>query len=392
MKQRDVWVSSHKRVFGVFSHPLGRMGVALLLGMFLLSLSFTHLACDAPSSQEKTTETIPEGGSESVVGEVSQEAATEPANEVVVEEKTTETQSEGMPENTAESTKEADASENTPPEATTESIAETTAEATTETTAEATTEVITESTTESTAEATAEATTEATPDAVARSFTLTGFVTNFFAPNRPPLAGVKVCLHQRPSVPCAFTGQDGRYSLASVPYDTDIAVTFEDASQDLMPMMFPTYVDFQSFSRGIPSMRAEMFTKTVATQFGALLGISNLDLNNKTLVLAELQELDPFLKPVVGGTVVMTPTSGTGPIYLPNAGQSSASSTQDAGIAIFANVDPNQDYRFVFSHPQRTCYPDDRTRRNANNESVITAYAGWAIVTSWLCDTLPPTP
>ncbi len=231
---------------------------------------------------------------------------------------------------------------------------------------------------------------EPSPEQATKTFVLEGIVADFFAPGNPTLGGVKVCLYQRPSTPCVLSAQDGSYVLSGVPYDTEIAVTFEDSVRDLVPMMFPFYVDSKTFSRGIPRIRAEMYTKTTAAQIAALLGVSTLDWT-KAQVGAEIQELNPFLKPVVGGTVVMTPASGTGPIYIPDPGQSSATSTQSTGLAVFFNVAPNQDYDFVYSHPQRRCSPDDRTRRTANT-SRITTVAGWFVVTSWLCDPLPPTP
>ncbi|MCK6511197.1 hypothetical protein L6R29_14635 [Myxococcota bacterium] len=375
---------------------------SLIAFLFVVS---TWSACQVPTSTEatteKTTDASPESAKEPQPTEVS-EPSTEPSSP--------ESAQEPSPPDTTPSESISDASEpisdTTPSESTSDAIPDAQEpllpdhnepladqqnhELSSDTPSEHSSEPSPDTPSEHSSELSPETLSEPSPEQATKTFVLEGIVADFFAPGNPTLGGVKVCLYQRPSTPCVLSAQDGSYVLSGVPYDTEIAVTFEDSVRDLVPMMFPFYVDSKTFSRGIPRIRAEMFTKTTATQIAALLGVNTLDWT-KAQVGAEIQELDPFLKPVVGGTVVMTPASGTGPIYIPDPGQSSATSTQSTGLAVFFNVAPNKDYDFVYSHPQRRCYPDDRTRRTATT-SRITTLAGWFVVTSWLCDPLPPTP
>lgn len=355
---------------------LQRIGWFAIFASLVLLLGGSW-ACQSPANTEitaeTTTETTVDATLERVQEPILSEPSTEPSSEFAKEPTSPESNAEPLPsEPTAEAI--AEAQEMLPPDAT-EHIAENDASA--------------EQDPETTPETTTEPSNESTPEQATKTFPLEGIVADFFAPGNPTLGGVKVCLYQRPTTPCVLSAQDGSYILSGVPFDTEVAVTFEDSTRDLVPMMFPFYADSKDFVNATPRIRAEMLTKTIATQISALLGVT-VDWT-KAQIGAELQELDPFLKPVVGGTVVMTPMSGTGPIYLPDPGQSSATSTQSAGLAVFYNVDPNKDYDFVFSHPQRRCYPDNRTRRTATT-SRLTAVAGWFVVTSWICDTLPPKP
>ncbi len=356
--------------------PLQRIGWFAIFASLVLLLGGSW-ACQSPANTEVTAETTTETTVDATLERVQEpilsEPSTEPSSEFAKEPTSPESNAEPLPsEPTAEAI--AEAHEMLPPDAS-EHIAENDASA--------------EQDPEATPETTTEPSNESTPEQATKTFPLEGIVADFFAPGNPTLGGVKVCLYQRPTTPCVLSAQDGSYILSGVPFDTEVAVTFEDSTRDLVPMMFPFYADSKDFVNTIPRIRAEMFTKTIGAQISALLGVT-IDWT-KTQVGAELQELDPFLKPLVGGTVVMTPTSGTGPIYLPDSGQSNATSTQSAGLAVFYNVDPNKDYDFVFSHPQRRCYPDNRTRRTATT-SRLTAVAGWFVVTSWICDTLPPKP
>lgn len=245
---------------------------------------------------------------------------------------------------------------------------------------------------EETPESSVENTPELLSDKVLSTFLLRGQVVEFLTPNQPGIAGVDVCLYQRATPPCVKTAQGGGYSLYGVPHNTDIYLQFSAPSLDLMPMIFALHAD-SSVVQSNHMQRAEMITRTLGTQIASLLGVNNVDLVGKSHMLAQIHEYQPTLNPVSGATVTMTPSSGIGPIYLPEAGQTSASATTSSGIAIFFNVDPNQTYHFRFSHPQRNCYPDINAQRDpVQGTTYAKGIAGAMVVSSWICDPPKTTP
>jgi hypothetical protein len=241
---------------------------------------------------------------------------------------------------------------------------------------------------ETTAEMISENTPENTPETIQR-FSLQGRVVQALVTPLTGVEGVEVCLYQDPSVPCVQSAQDGIYTLQGVPMGVDIELTLKKVSDGYVPLMIPLHLDSQSpFVVNGQELRIGIFTQTTAQQTAALLGAPAPDLTQKSLIVAQVHEEQQFLVPVTHASVAMTPTSGAGPYYLPD-GVNPPNTTGDTGTVVFFNVDPSQDYDVTASHPQRPCHPERRTRKG-NNTSRFTAHAGWAILTTWICNPFLP--
>lgn len=228
---------------------------------------------------------------------------------------------------------------------------------------------------------------ESSPEPI-KTLTFEGFVPYAFGAPDTPIPGVKICIHQRPSIPCTTTDARGYYTLPGVPVDTPIYLTFTNPAKDLMPMMEALYLPSSLGSTFYK--RTEMVTMTEATQIPALFGVT-IDLVNKAHIVADIHEQKAFSVPVAGATITaFSSTSLQGPFYLPDPGQP-ATATGSSGLALFLNATPG-DYDFSYSHPSRTCYRHPTAIPGQNDRSKATVLAGWLTVTSGFCDPLPPTP
>ena len=348
-------------------------------------------ACQPPASSENTQETSQEDTLEKREESNAPEKKTEadasepnPTEEIPEKPPTEEMEkaAESTPEEIISSEKIADKEMEPLPDATegtTEKLADG-GESTPEADPEMTSEMISENTPENT--------TENTPETI-QKFSLQGWVVQALVTPLTGIEGVEVCLHQDPSVACVQSAQDGSYTLQGVPIGVDIEVTLTKASAGYVPLMIPLHLDSQSpFVVGGATFRVGIFTQTTAQQTAALLGAPAPDLTQKSLIVAQVHEEQQFLVPVTLASVAMTPTSGAGPFYLPD-GVNPPNTTGDTGTAVFFNVDPGQDYDVTASHPQRPCHPERRTRKG-NNTSRFTAHAGWAILTTWICNPFLP--
>jgi hypothetical protein len=172
---------------------------------------------------------------------------------------------------------------------------------------------------------------------------------------RPPgLPGVKVCVYQNASIPCATTGADGTFTLEGLPPLTNLVLTFEKdgylkesktiqtASTDMQvtnPMfMFPTGVQGPSGVTQDPSKGAVSFFA-----IGPVPG--NPDQNAFQT------------EPGVSVTITPAVTKEQGPYFGDGRGKFDPTATTTLnGLGFFYNLAPG-DYQLNFEHPSLDCAP-----------------------------------
>lgn len=201
-----------------------------------------------------------------------------------------------------------------------------------------------------------------------------GFVGTTETPKEKPLAGVKVCLREpKLNVPCIETDTEGKFSLAGLPPNRNVAVAV------------PAYVTFEksgylSLVRGTGlgngnqtlSPQTRLYTmaeaEAIATTLGVSLpttktgwlGLGALALNfDGTRRLSAFSEGTTKQITVEGVTFTMDPAPGKGPFYADeNEGFSPADaalgSTTIAGFGYFFDV-PAGSYDVAASHPKLNC-------------------------------------
>jgi hypothetical protein len=170
----------------------------------------------------------------------------------------------------------------------------------------------------------------------------------------PPLSGVKVCLRGHPEVTCVTTGADGSWTLRGVPTNAEVMVTLELTGRI-------------SFLRAIKTATADIVMQpfenaiTLQSDVAALLPNVTVDFAKGGVVFfitmpgTRFQNAFDWLR---GFTVTMTPTSGTGPLYLDATHTHDPAATASAGgWGHYVNLETGN-YTLEFNVPPGTTCTD----------------------------------
>ena len=181
---------------------------------------------------------------------------------------------------------------------------------------------------------------------------------NFDHTQYPALAGVKICVYERPDVPCATTDSDGRYMLGRLPETLDVYLTYEKESFASvlfrpvpetgreMPAIFMMSTDSRdalAMAGGIAPDAATGFI-----HFGANLLESRGTMFHQKFGTAEIYYLRAY-------RLSVAPAPKAGPVYVSSHWAPDVRLTESsaAGWGIIQAV-PG-DYTLSFEHPSLTC-------------------------------------
>ena len=182
------------------------------------------------------------------------------------------------------------------------------------------------------------------------SVTISGTVLSLL--REEPLDLVEVCVYERPDISCANTNVDGNYSLAGVPANAEVAISYTGSG--LVPFLVMVRTEEEDLE-DIGHFQAN----EVELQMIVLATNVDIDENKGSLFFAIYREWPPgegeYLSQV---TVEHAPASGSGVIYGNDSGTPDLDMTEtaDAGNGGFMNVDIG-DSELIFTHPTRSCFP-----------------------------------
>jgi hypothetical protein len=165
---------------------------------------------------------------------------------------------------------------------------------------------------------------------------------------RYPLGGLEVCAADRPDVPCAKTGADGRVS-APLPPNAEIMLRCRAPLHATTSMtLFTPDADFDvGVFRLLEQATADLFTGIAGAPRNPDRGILLVNLYDE-MVKRDVRVAD--------ATVTLEPSAGVGPLYGGNGvlPDSRLTSTSVNGPAGFYDLPPG-DYSVTITHPSRSC-------------------------------------
>ncbi len=206
--------------------------------------------------------------------------------------------------------------------------------------------------------------------------------------DQPPLAGAELCVLDHSGIPCVKTGADGKYVLAGVPANTELAITAtKDGYQGNLVLAVSGDVDQTVDAFMINNTLAQIvytgagFTwplnnegsltggafHRVPVNGGADAGGADAgggdagDAGATEAGVADAAGADAGTKNegLAGATLSVTPVAGKGPVYLSSGGtpDQGATATSSQGFGLFGNLPPG-DYEIAVSHPTKNCVID----------------------------------
>ena len=172
----------------------------------------------------------------------------------------------------------------------------------------------------------------------------------------PGVSGAKVCVYQMASIPCTTTDANGAFTLAGLPPLADLAITFdkdgyrpiaqaiETASIDMDGTANPLYMGRTSDPDPPIGATVDWANKGQVAFFA--LGQNAITGDGGTAYIG-----DP------GATVMITPMSGTGPLFLRDDNTFDTSSKTLVDLQGWAyNLDPGN-YTMTLGDPNNDCEP-----------------------------------
>jgi hypothetical protein len=208
------------------------------------------------------------------------------------------------------------------------------------------------------------------------TLTVSGMVSN--SSTHKAVANVQVCVTypKLAPKPCTTTDSNGLYSLAGVPQQWDVTISFDAATYVPADVYAHTGANDVTFP-------LDMLTVTAATGFATLLG-KTFD-PTKGLVFAEANTLvDGGLAGFPGASFALSPASGDGPYYVDGSGapNKSLTSTSVAGIAAFLNTAPGS---YDMTVPSTNCAGPNSGWSPAANKVSLKTTAGRASIVAFFC-------
>lgn len=167
------------------------------------------------------------------------------------------------------------------------------------------------------------------------------------------VAGIRVCVHERPEYPCATSDQDGAYSL-TVP-QSSLVMVFTGGENAIVPQLMPLVVNEDPFvwnqitvSQQASGLMFQLWGQTEDPSMGQV----------AITTFIGQRESDGLQ----GAVVALEPASGAGPLYTANGFPSAgAESTDSNGLGAFLNVPHGQEYRGSATKAGWTCViPSER--------------------------------
>lgn len=220
----------------------------------------------------------------------------------------------------------------------------------------------------------------------ARTATITVAWTTVDVFDGDPLEDVRICVFERPEVPCARSGADGSFELHDVPSNQRLMFSFE--RHDLFPVLRAyrtTEVDERNESFALPPRET--------IELAGLLNDVELDPAKAIVSFGVVTRLDPstgdYDRPA-GVQAELIPASGV-PYYVNDARlpDITRAGTSSVGLGGFFAVDPGE-YEIVFRASARECRRSTYGRAwPASREDAIgaRAVAGWLTGAEWIaCD------
>jgi hypothetical protein len=168
-----------------------------------------------------------------------------------------------------------------------------------------------------------------------------------------PLEGARVCVYQRPSIPCAMTAADGTFTMSGLPLMTDIVITVEkDGYRPMLRAVETASTNMDGTANPISMLSATAPDPPVPV---------TVDWQNKGQLILFAIAPEPDASSTYGGdigaTVALTPMSGSGPYFLRDDGGYDLSATSLVGTAgEYVNLDPGN-YELTFTDTIHGCAP-----------------------------------
>lgn len=164
----------------------------------------------------------------------------------------------------------------------------------------------------------------------------------------PGIAGVKICIHGRPQIPCATSGADGTFTLKGLPARQNIILVSEkkDYVRSIRPIETAS-TDMDNSNAPLVTARADGARPDLGFEFDDTLGVVSF--------FALGVEPDGGLGLPTGVTVSLTPSTAKGPYFTTKqntfveGGEATA-----GGIGFFFNVVPG-DYELTFHNDHGDC-------------------------------------
>lgn len=162
-----------------------------------------------------------------------------------------------------------------------------------------------------------------------------------------PVEGMKVCVLEDESNPCAMTDADGRFTIAGLPAMSDVTLSFE--KQGYLPTLLPV----ETGSTDMDGSVAGSLTIPGATLDPSSVPVA---VDSSKGIVATFAVTTSGTG-AIGARPTLTPESGNGPYFVTaqNVLDVSADSFVDK-TAIYFNVAPGT-YEVAFDEPQHDCAP-----------------------------------
>lgn len=208
------------------------------------------------------------------------------------------------------------------------------------------------------------------------TMTVSGIVTD--SNTQAAVANAQVCVTfpKLAPKPCTNTDTSGQYSLAGVPQQRDVTISYD--ATGYIPADVYTHTGTADLT--IP---LNMLSTTAATAFATLLG-KQLDPTKGVIFAVANTMVDGGVGRFSGASFALSPTSGDGPYYVDATGKpnTSLTSTSVAGLAAFLNTDPGS---YDMSVTTTNCAGPNSGWSPAANKVSLKTTAGRASVVAFFC-------
>ena len=191
--------------------------------------------------------------------------------------------------------------------------------------------------------------------------------------NPTPIPGFKVCLYQKPAVPCVTSDSNGLFSLVGVPANSEVLLEF--TKQDYLAVLRTATTG----PNGVDVGGAGYPKNSEALLFANAIG-STIDITKGQVLLSAFQQGSSGLDGQDGVTASLSPSSGKGPFYLSasNLPDLNLTQTSTSGFGLFNNVDPGT-VEIDLTHGSKSCQvlPTAAWAGSSPSKSKVPVVAGY---------------
>ena len=184
-----------------------------------------------------------------------------------------------------------------------------------------------------------------------------------------PIAGMGICVHDRPDVPCTTSAEDGSYAIA-LPAGEPLLIAYD--KEAFLPTLRTVQVDDSLFSYWL------MQSRTWFEELAATAG-SSLD-PDKGLVDVQI------FNTRAGVRVALSPNAGVGPLYMNDDWEfdPTLEATGELGLVGFSEIEPGG-YAVTAAHGTVPCEADESARLSPT-EAAVTVLPGYLTHVAMHCD------